>query len=246
MKLAAIYNVFDGEELLEGSIRQIMHHVDKIICLVQTVSNHGNRYRGGLDKVNELSNLINEVIIYDPLDISPMRNETRKRNIGREKALSLGCTHFISMDCDEYYKPDEFKDAKDKVEELGLKSTVVRLKTYFGKPEYRIVPDETYYVPFICDVHLRIGNWSNGYECDPTRKPNAKATLLDLYMYHYSWIRDNIAMKIDNSSANVNLKKHREELINACNEPYMGMKLPFYYNHILINEENHFNIKGFL
>ena len=150
------------------------------------------------------------------------------------------------MDCDEYYKPEEFKAAREQVEELGLKSSVVRLKTYFGKPKFRILPDENYYVPFICDVNLRVGNWNNGYECDPTRKPSAKATLLDLYMYHYSWVRDDIGRKIDNSSANVNLKKYREGLIQACNDPYTGMKVPFYYNHILINEKDHFNISRFL
>ena len=30
-------------------------------------------------------------------------NEVRKREIGRKACLAAGCTHFLGLDCDEYY-----------------------------------------------------------------------------------------------------------------------------------------------
>ena len=42
MKLGVSYNIFDGEELLEGSIKQIRQHVDHISVVYQVVSNFGN------------------------------------------------------------------------------------------------------------------------------------------------------------------------------------------------------------
>ena len=44
MKLAAIYNVFDAEELLPYSIQSIKHMVDEIVIVYQTVSNCGNKH----------------------------------------------------------------------------------------------------------------------------------------------------------------------------------------------------------
>src|SRR6185437_11887040 len=38
MKLIALYSVFEGEELLEGSVRQIRPYVDFVLCSIQTVS----------------------------------------------------------------------------------------------------------------------------------------------------------------------------------------------------------------
>jgi len=44
MKLAAIYNVWDGVELLHGSIECIKDHVNQIIIVWQNVSNIGEIY----------------------------------------------------------------------------------------------------------------------------------------------------------------------------------------------------------
>ena len=43
MKLGVSYNVFDGEELLESSIKSIRSEVDYISVVYQTVSNFGNQ-----------------------------------------------------------------------------------------------------------------------------------------------------------------------------------------------------------
>lgn len=234
MKLAAIYNVWDGEEHLQESISAIREHVDVVICVVQTTSNHGNRYDGGYLKCKELKQnwYIDDIIVGEPVSgIIPSSHETMKRNIGLHEARNQGCTHFISMDCDEIYDTYEFRYCKSEIIQYKCASTVVDLITYFGTKEYVITPKEEYYVPFICKLNknTKVGSFDNGYYCDPTRKPNnGQATFNNPTMHHYSWIRDDIGRKIDNSSANVNLKKYRAELINACANPLEGMKVPFY------------------
>ena len=42
MNLGVSYNVFDGEELLEGSIFQIRNEVDYISVVYQSISNFGH------------------------------------------------------------------------------------------------------------------------------------------------------------------------------------------------------------
>ena len=44
MKLAAIYNVFDAEELLPYSIKSIRDVVDKVIVVYQKTSNMGEKH----------------------------------------------------------------------------------------------------------------------------------------------------------------------------------------------------------
>ena len=82
MKLIALYSVFDGEELLEGSVRQIRPHVDFVLCSVQTVSYAGEVYEGGADKAYELKRqgLVDEVVVYTPQPAErPQMDELRKR-----------------------------------------------------------------------------------------------------------------------------------------------------------------------
>ena len=42
MRLGVSYNIFDGEEVLEGCIKQIREQVDFISVVYQTKSNFGN------------------------------------------------------------------------------------------------------------------------------------------------------------------------------------------------------------
>jgi len=51
MKLAAIYNLWDGEELLLGSMKCLKDHVDLFIIVWQEVSNFGEPHNP-LDNLN--------------------------------------------------------------------------------------------------------------------------------------------------------------------------------------------------
>lgn len=230
MRLAAIYNVWDGEELLKGSIDQIRDETDIIIIVSQHISNYGERYRPKLDGNYDIE------ILYEP-DVSKggTWNETRKRNIGIQKAIQLGCTHYILMDCDEYY--DDFKDLKNHPD------AVLPLFTYFKHPTYRLSPIEQYFVPGIITItqDIKVGNFNCGYFCDPTRKPNKKLTYHEHYMHHYSYVRNNILRKINNSSAKFNIERRKSVLIEdlQCAKPKYYVK---FYKKTIILVPNYFNI----
>jgi hypothetical protein len=226
MKLAAIYNVFDGEELLAGSVDSVAKDVDVFIFVVSTVGQSGERYNGGLQAVQSLQ-LENKVII-----ISNDR-ERKKRNIGIQEAKRLGCSHFILMDCDEYWH--------------GLDRTQIdcvhRLYTYFKEPTYQLDPPEDYYVPGICTLHpnTRVGYFNCGFYCDPTRMPNHQLKLGTTWMHHYSYIRNNIDLKIRNSSAVVNIQAKRQQLESDLKLAEPGYFCEFWQKSIIL-VPNYFHI----
>ena len=47
MRLGVAYNLFDGEELIEYSIKSIRNNVDFICIIWQKISNHGGRNVSG-------------------------------------------------------------------------------------------------------------------------------------------------------------------------------------------------------
>ena len=112
MKIGVSYNLFDGEELLEGSIKCIREEVDYISVVYQTVSNFGNPCDEDLVSLLERlksEGLVDELFEYKPrVNKGGHYNEITKRNIGVSLSLGESCTHHMSMDSDEYYLLDEF------------------------------------------------------------------------------------------------------------------------------------------
>ena len=124
MKLAAVYNVFDSEELLEESISSIREQVDLIIVIFQQVSNFGIQHKINLK--NFLSNLKTIDILHEyQTDLSKpcYHNELYKRITGAKIALENNCTHFLHMDCDENYDTNLFKKAKSIIENEEIDSS---------------------------------------------------------------------------------------------------------------------------
>ena len=100
MKLGVSYNIFDGEEPLENSIKSIRKNVDYISVVYQEISNFGNPCNENLiPLINELKNegLVDEIFKYRP---QPQRgghfNEISKRNIGLFLSEGVKCTHHMS------------------------------------------------------------------------------------------------------------------------------------------------------
>ncbi len=220
-KLAAIYNVFDGLELLQGSIDCIKDHVDMIVIVYQQISNFGE-ISGPMPPITgeKYSNV--EFIKYDPtIEWGGQLNERAKRNLGIEFARMNHCTHFFHIDCDEYYQDfGTIKDAYFNSEHAG---SVLRLKTYFKKPTFMFDPIEDYYVPFI---HLlredtKAGSSSYKFYVDPTRAINESEVIeLPFFMHHYSWVRHDIMLKVRNSSANINNRLLKnQQIFDDYNSP---------------------------
>jgi hypothetical protein len=229
MKLGISYNLFDGEELLEGSIKQIRQHVDYVSVVYQTTSNFGNPCNKELIPLLERlksEGLINELFEYSPkVNKGGHFNEIQKRNIGLALSQGAGCTHHMSMDSDEYYLSSEFKNLKKIIIEGDYDSSYCQMQTYYKSWEYSLDPPETYYVSLI----FKIKNDSNfvlmapsPVLVDPTRRlaPSVNGIVLerkDIQMHHGSYIRDNIRTKLTNSSASVNFTNDIDRIVNHYN-----------------------------
>lgn len=251
MKLAAIYNVWDGVELLKGSIDCIKGHVDTIIIVHQHISNFGEMY----DPLPEIDKIFDSHLTrsheclyskYIPSDIGGALNEKQKRNRGLEIARSCGCTHFIHLDCDEYYK--NFAEAKQMYIQSGAAGSVCKLFTYFKEPEYRFAEPDNYFVPFIhrLNENTVAGVKYYPFYVDPTRKINEENVIeLPIFMHHFSYVRKNIDRKINNSSAKRNILKStvmEDYNSKALNENPEGFFVRFFEQKLTV-VDNYFNIQ---
>jgi hypothetical protein len=240
IKLAALYNVWDGDELLEGSIKCIKDNVDVVIIVFQTISNYGESYAPKIPRGDKI-----HTICHFAYPNKGKENEIRKRNIGLDKARELGCTHFLHMDCDEYYR--EFARAKDLFIYSGRKGSVCLLNTYFRKPTLCLDRPEDYFVPFIHELRpdTEAGVKKYPFYVDPTRRINETDVIeLPIFMDHYSWVRKDINRKIRNSTARKNLMN------NTYKDDYnRDLKAGDYlkcYDRTLIEVPDYFNINSML
>lgn len=234
MKLGVSFNLWDGEELLEGSIKQIRQHVDYISVVYQTVSNFGNPCDPELVPFLERlksEGLIDELFEYSPkINKGGHFNEIQKRNIGLALSQGANCTHHMSMDSDEYYISSEFENLKKLIEENDYDSSYCQMQTYYKSWEYALDPAEEYYVSLIFKIK-NDSNYVMGAPApvlvDPTRRMNPIINPIvlerkDIQMHHGSYIRNNIRVKLTNSSASVNFNND----INKIVDHYENWKYP--------------------
>jgi len=219
MKLAAIINTWgDTLELLPYCIDNILPVVDQVIVVWSEKSNYGE-----IDPQMRFfaENYKNKRTIFkncEPdLRHQPYVNETMKRNYGLWVADSIGCTHFITCDGDEYYVQEEFLKEKERFKNESLNGLVCASQVYFKHPWLTIGLDTTR-VTFIHKITpgLRFGlnrnypfAFDNGIKIDPTRQLNINSGVewSNIIMAHYSWIRTDISKKIRNSTARANLER---------------------------------------
>ena len=233
-KLGASYNVFDGEELLEGSIKQIRKLVDYVSVVYQTTSNFGNPCNPGLVPLLERlksEGLVDELFEYVPkVNKGGHSNEIQKRNIGLALSQGAGCTHHMSMDSDEYYIPSEFEYLKNRIidgmyRKIDYDATYCQMQTYYKSWEYSLNPPEEYYVSLIFKIKpdsSYVLGASAPVLVDQTRRMSPTSTPLilkreEIQMHHGSYIRDNIRTKLSNSSASVNFNGDIDRITNHYN-----------------------------
>jgi hypothetical protein len=217
MKLGVSYNLFDGEELIESSIKCIRNDVDFISVIYQTTSNFGNTCSESL--VPLLNNLkekgmIDEMVKYNPsIKNGGHYNEITKRNLGLYLSENAGCTHHMAMDSDEFYTEEQFKYLKKIMIDGDYDSSACQMVTYYKNPIYRLEPKEEYYVPLIYKIRNNIEYvFAHQFPVlvDPTRRMNPEKCKIftrdEIEMHHMSYIRKNLRMKLNNSSAKSNFK----------------------------------------
>ena len=220
MRLSCSYNFFNGEEHLLPSLKSIRNTVDYITIVYQSISNRGEHISEGAMECIQyaLSNkLADEVYLYTPdLHIHPHINETKKREIGLNLAIQKKCTHFFSIDADEFYFEKDMKYAKDFIEKNNIIRSFCHSYMHIKSPRYRCL--DTTNVCFIHKInkYSKIGN----YPCpvssvdgtriiktyryslyDIIKKPYHVFPTSEIAMYHMNFVRaDNLANKLRNTS----------------------------------------------
>ncbi len=183
------------------------------------------------DGIDKLPNVI--FYKYVPGIRNGLTNEKAKRQLGLRIAKENKCTHFLHLDCDEYYDKEDFKYAKNYILENNIKGSVCKMYTYFKKPTYRCETPDGYYVPFIHELKPHTGIAKEyPFYVDLTRRINQSNIVeIPIFMHHFSWVRENIERKANNSSARANI--------------YKGTLLKDYYSTNLFSEPDGYYIKDF-
>jgi len=257
MRLAAIYNVWADWDILEHSVRNILHFVDGVIIVASEKSNYGEKFEIPFpwsDEVSLYQWLGEEVQLYkyEPSLVHPMHAETRKRNEGLDIARREGFTHFIMMDADEFYDANFFLYEQDRFyKNPELSGLVCRTQVFVKSPTLTIGLDTTL-VPFIQKITPGLKHefnkkypfaWEgNNLRIDPTRSTNATSgiEMSDIIMHHYSWVRSDYARKIRNSTAKANLE--RMDLVNKLVHLKEGDIFDLYPGKPLVRVPNRFAI----
>lgn len=226
MRIGVAYNLFDGEELLEASIRSIRDCVDYISVVYQTVSNYGRAANKGLEALLERlmqEGLIDEIYRYTPVVEKGGRwNENRKRNIGLEMAKLKKCSHFLSLDTDEFYIKSEFDNAKAFISKNDIDTTSSGVFGYVKSPCWRRTSPSPVDTPFIFKIKRSSRLGAEKYfpqEADPTRTvyPVGKFWRFSsnvLMLHHMNFVRKDFHLKYKNSSFNDEESTKYEKMLN--------------------------------
>ncbi|KAJ9439620.1 hypothetical protein DIPPA_23238 [Diplonema papillatum] len=186
MRLGIGYNVFDGEELLEASVRSVRGSAAWVVVVYQTVSNFGAACSAALVptlRALRRAGLVDELVEYTADDaafaakeqrdqvVSPYAaatrgasiqpqflHETAKRNAGLSACLARGCDYYLSMDADEFYTQDQLSSALAFMEaHPQYEASVCPIRYYFKSPCLELLPvDEEIYVPFVYRVSAAV------------------------------------------------------------------------------------------
>jgi hypothetical protein len=216
MQLGASYNAFDGIELITGSIASIRDDVDHISVITQDQSNYGVPF--DQDDMDLLMDLRRNKVIDELFQVSaqptrdPHITEIRKRQVGYDTAKKAGCTHYISMDVDEYW--EHLGLVSKYVEDEDYDGTYCRYINYYGDKNHQMPLTSMAYVPAIYKIApnkaFTFGNsLTQKVICDPTRQMpcNHVGFIDDVVMHHMSYIRKDeqaFRSKLENSSAKRN------------------------------------------
>lgn len=252
MKLAALYTVWNGLELLNQSIETISPHVDTIVVCWQLYSNKGNKSEEIIDFIENKLNKRAKIVEFKPVNgLNTKQNERAKHNLMIQTAMEIGCTHFFISACDHFYDPTEFQDAKFKILHYDYDVTFTKMYTYYKHPTWQIHPIEDYHMPFICklnpETHIdRVPNYP--VHIDPSIQivPINNFHVFDqseVMMHHYSMIRSDIKNKFKNAAASIRWKpKQIENFISEYESAQVGSEISYFGNRKIIEVGNYFNL----
>jgi len=232
-KLCLTINAFDASELLETLITEIRDQVDYVVAFYQDISYCGNPIDpNDLEELHRLKKLelINELIKFEPDFSKPHREqETDKRNMGIQMMKEKGYSHILNIDADEFYDPDQFREAKSQINKNGWPITYWSYVNYYKDFNHYLVYPFRPFVPGIHSTYFRYTFQGPAPgPTDPTRRiynPMNIGTYLFpdevIRMAHAAWIRKDIRKKLENWSAKDHFPK---ELIDKAVSQYENWK----------------------
>jgi len=233
LKFGAAYNLCTGSELIMDSILSIRKNVDYITVIYNEISVNNIPVKNNLKEL--LQKLKDEKLIDDfklfvhkkeieEKEIHNKHKEIEQRNEGLQMCKDNGCTHFMTMDCDEFYTDSEFKKAKEEIIKNDFNSTYCKMISYYKDESHVIDPPEEYFVPFIykiinnCEFHIQ----EFPVLCDPSREYFVgKYKIFDrseLQMHHFTYVRNDLADKLFNAPTKEKYEGHFKVLIKYFNQ----------------------------
>lgn len=255
MKLVSIISAWaDTLSLLPKCIENHLQFCDGVIVCWSSTSNHGIKDDRMLEFVATQQFERAQFQQIEPLlhrAGSCLQNETRKRNAGIQLARQNGFTHYIIADADEFYRPEDVGKDKAIFSHDSVRGVVCKIRVFIGKPTLWCV-DQNTVIPFIhkLDKETYVGKFNEypyaykatGHaQIDPSRRPNEIKGIVmsDTECYHMSYVRENIDLKIRNSTANlVRMEQVIKQDIRLASVGYRSL---IYHQH-LKECENHFGL----
>ena len=205
--------MFDGEELLEPSLLNIRKQVDYINVVYSTQSWTGEyQNKGVVQVVQKLKDkgLIDEIIEFEPNQkLSPVKNETAKRNLGLAYAKKAGVDYFMTMDGDEFYDESELVKTKGDIIEKGVTHSYCPIINYGTLPTKLLKSNPAFFaVPFFSKIKWfsKLGPRKKSIALvDPTRNMSdyfgAKYFFFcNIAMHHMSRVRKDLNLKFKAST----------------------------------------------
>lgn len=219
MRLGISYSCWDSEELLEYSIRSIRSNADYVSVVWQEYSNHGEICSPDLYPLLlslQEQGLIDELSEFVPDGHSngegPSLNETRKRQQGLELSRAAGCTHHMTIDCDEFYTEEQLRFMMSVIEQGNFSTGYCQHRQYYKDSIYQLRVPEGEYVATIEKIYPETAYVYQAVAAvaiDPTRKTNNTSlghpyrifTREECEMHHMSFVRKDIHKKLNNHSS---------------------------------------------
>jgi len=237
LRFSVSYNVFDGVELLEDSISHISSFVDHISVVFQTKSYWGNELsQREINIVYELieNNIIDDLYLFDnDFNIPVQQNEINKRNIGIEIGKYRNCSHYMTIDCDEFYIPSEFETLVNFHRENPEMVSYLPLVGYYKDTKYLIdsntyLDGDLYVSGFFPTKYKFLMDYPLNIKVDPSRKVGVEENKINIFnkeqikMHHLSYVRANILQKVNNSLAKMGYGDKQDffKKLNSCYENF--------------------------
>jgi hypothetical protein len=213
--------------------------VDHISLVVQYISNTGHDISDeavALLDVIKKEYLVDDLIEYRPdLSLKPLENEMVKRQIGLRLAQKRGLSHFLTMDADEFYDPEQFRFARQYIEEREIAVSSAHTYLYIKRPIWRSEVVDITKVCFITRIDpfttLKLGDYFPTL-VDPTRRINGRNKPFHLFdaedvvMHHMNLVRNNMESKLINSS-NAHMADFMNEVRKTVSSWQFGSALRF-------------------